>query len=1137
MKNVTEPRSRLQVFWLGAMLLVAGFASAQPPQAAEKKQGREGTPAVVNPAIRSELRATLSLDGTWDFAVDPKLEGESAGWYRPQTPLPGARKIEVPGCWEAQGVGEPGLSSANRELIYEPVNVKLRSAYRGAAWYKRDVPIPADWAGKQIWLKLGGVNSQGWIWVNGTFVAHNWAYCGTWKYNITDLVTPGQSATIAVLARNDVAGRRGESNCVRMYGGLFRSVELDATGPVLLDNAFVEPQLDQKLARVHVAVRSTASADPAGSYELAVRVNTLADNRPAGSRSVPVTLGANVTELVVDVPLDPCTPWSPEEPFLYWAEIVLTHGGKAIDGWVERFGMKKYEVRGGDLYLNNVRYYLRGGGDDHVYPITVCSPASRKQHAEHLRIAKQYGFNYIRHHTHCEIPEYYEAADEVGMMIQPELPYYGTFSERRPYAHLSGAPLMAKEDLVELVTHYRRYTSLTTYVGGNEGRCPSPLDVELYQLAKKLDPTRPWVSMDGGRNTRENSDVNNAWGLGAQTHPAMKENVWPHVLHEYMSLGLNEDPRLETKYTGGYLPSKSLKEVKKFVTEEVGLDWRWAEACLDAGHRLQGIWHKIGIETARIDPFLDGFLCWLLVDISPSSQNGVLTMFWEPKASTPEYFRQFNAPTVILARTVAPAPEALGLHPAGLIHCAGDALELDWVVSHFQPKAVAGGTLAWRLTAEGKELVAGKLEKITVAPGEVRVVGRSRIEMPTLAKAVKATLTAELEAAGTANSWNLWIFPKFQPAADGGRGLAISSQLWEKLSRRYPGSARLGKPEAATASLIVAKDLMEPGVLEALEEGKNVVCLSLPGYDTLRPGVQLGWWQITNQTGTAIAASPAFGDFPHDGHLDQGFFRLVDKAEKLDPGHPFRAVEPLMVGIGRATGYSFGTLGYPLGFNLYVFQARAGRGNLLASGLNLSGDEPEAVYLLDQFLRYARSDRFRPQGTFDLAVLRKKMKELQELVGNLNGWSETLKASEKTDWYTFFRTAPMYVVRQLRQPGAIAWKTGRWIPDEKGMVTFRWIANLGWRSQPAGGHFTFYLGKEKLFDFDITLKSTEWKSFDGTAVLRYSVKSLDRDEDSSGIMELVVPAAKLPPGGGPVELRVEGSGPESRRYFGLQEPP
>ena len=97
---------------------------------------------------------------------------------------------------------------------------------------------------------------------------------------------------------------------------------------------------------------------------------------------------------------------------------------------------------------------------------------------------------------------------------------------------------------------------------------------------------------------------------------------------------------------------------------------------------------------------------------------------------------------------------------------------------------------------------------------------------------------------------------------------------------------------------------------------------------------------------------------------------MIDTAEKLDAGHKFRNVEPLMVGIGRETGYAFGTLGYPLGFNLYAFQARAEKGKLLATGLNLMSENPEAVYLLDQFIRYAQSEKFAPQGTLDIANLR-----------------------------------------------------------------------------------------------------------------------------------------------------------------------
>jgi hypothetical protein len=45
-----------------------------------------------------------------------------------------------------------------------------------------------------------------------------------------------------------------------------------------------------------------------------------------------------------------------------------------------------------------------------------------------------------------------------------------------------------------------------------------------------------------------------------------------------------------------------------------------------------------------------------------------------------------------------------------------------------------------------------------------------------------------------------------------------------------------------------------------------------------------------------------------------------------------------------------------------VEAARVGEGKLLATGLNLVSDNPEAVYLLDQFIRYARSEQFAPKG-------------------------------------------------------------------------------------------------------------------------------------------------------------------------------
>lgn len=318
---------------------------------------------------------------------------------------------------------------------------------------------------------------------------------------------------------------------------------------------------------------------------------------------------------------------------------------------------------------------------------------------------------------------------------------------------------------------------------------------------------------------------------------------------------------------------------------------------------------------------------------------------------------------------------------------------------------------------------------------------------------------------------------------------------------------------------------------------KQVISLSLPKFNVLHRGTRLGWWRAKHQAGTAPAEHPAWRDFPHKGYLDPGLFRLVDHAEKLDPGHHFHSVEPLMVGIGRDTSYHFGTLGYPLRFNLYLFQARIGKGSLLDSGLKLRTDKPEAICLLDQLVRYASSEQFAPRGTLDADVLGKKAKLLGKFISELNGWVRTVKATERTQWKSLFHSGWMASVRQTDGHSELIWEPAAAAPAADGFVHFRWIANLGWQSQPAGAHFTLYLSDRKLLNFDITLKSTVWKSAGGNAQLRYTVKSLDRNEDSSGVMELVLPASMLPPDGTPARFRVTGSAGNSRRYFGLYEFP
>ncbi len=888
---------------------------------------RQATPAVVNPAVRSELRQTLSLDGDWDFATDPSGVGERDNWFSAETPVPGKITLRVPGCWEAQGVGGPGDSSTvTPERSIRP----LRGSYVGTAWYRKEITLPKEWAGKQVWLKIGGVHAQGWFWVNGTYVAHNACYCGTYKYNVTDLVKPGERVVVAARVRNDVPSRKGLMSWIHRFGGLYRSVELDATPALFIDDAYVVGDLDHKQALAHVRLRNAGQpAAASGAVEVQVTVAELG-GKPMAMTSRIMRLGdERMVDVVLTIPLDPLRAWSPEEPNLYRADVVLKVDRKPIDGWVERFGVRKWEVRGGDFYLNNQKYFIRGFGDDYIYPLTLCSPASRETHREHLQLAKSYGFAYVRHHTHCEVPEFYDAADEVGIMVQPELPYYGD----KPSAAVPEL-FKPKEDLEELYTHYRRHVSLSTYCTGNEGHMGSPIDREVYQLAKRLDPTRLAIHQDGGANRRDNSDFYqgpvNPW------EPGKQDASWPFDAHEYLNLATEEDPRLAVNYTGAIRPPLTPEDFRASLAK-ANLSWEWGVATLDAGNHLQSIYQKRGLEQARLDPACDGYIYWTIVDVGSPAAQGLFNQFWEPKVSTAEFFRQFNSPTAILAK----------FSPSGRILTAGEELGIEWWISAFGTEPIRRQRLTWRLRQGDNTLASGELA-CDADTGDVKAIGRSNLTAPAIAEPARLQLIVELADTSARNSWDIWAFPLRVAGPDAGKGIGASPGVFAAIKDRYPGLTEANDPAAAGGGLLLT-DRLDAHATQTLEKGKTVILLRLPGET---PGLHLGWWSISKQAGTAVARHPAFGAFPQQGYVDELFFRLLGKTMRAND-ESLRQAEPLMVGRGSE------------GYLVHVFQARAGRGKLLASGLDLLTSHPEAVCLLDQFIGYARSSDFQPRGTFD----------------------------------------------------------------------------------------------------------------------------------------------------------------------------
>ena len=921
------------------LLMCIGAAGAFAGQQSDVWACRDSHPAVVNPVLGDG--DVLSLRGEWQFVTNrvsakhttmgPWLRAGSNAWWERSD----ARTIQVPGCWEAQGVGAPG-GSIGWKCWWDYSPRPLRHVFSGEGWYRKKVAIPAGWKGKRVWLKIGGVNSQGWFWVNGERVAWADSYCGTYKYEITDLVRPGGDAWVVANVCNVVPSRRGSMSGSNSYGGIIRDIEMEATQEVFIDDTWVRGDFDGRSAEVNV------------------EISGFAENRPVKRRELRISIeGRKVTKEVAGngcvrqrIALDDFRPWSPESPSLYVAEIELVEDGAVVQTRRERFGVRKLETRGNQFFLNDKPFFLRGAGWHWIWPIEGLPPPDRELFLKYARKVRAAGFNVVRTHTSCQFPEFFEAADEVGLMVEPELPYY----QDVPVDYQTFDPL---RDMHEVVANFRRHPSFAILSGGNEGWFGGALSLRLYKEFKTLAPDRLMIGHDRWYDPRiHQADTSDYQGGPMTVWPrgSVKTST-PFVCHEYLNLCVKLDSRIADRFSGVWQPPTSRASRAAWLATN-GLDLAHGDRLQDAQHVMQRIWRKYGFEAARSDPFCAGYSYWSLQDTcSPQkgtfSGQALFDPFWgeKPCGDTAESVAVYNSPSCLLlddgddARLYdkdprkSPGAFDLFITPGitNRVRCAGDRVVWRFRLAHFGERPMEKAGLSWRLVADGTTLVAGERNVGDQPLGGPRDLAEERLSIPEVKAPVKATLHAELSCGkggkALANSWDYWLFPKMRRVELS--GVAADETCRKALESRFEGL--LPASRAAEARVMIAME-GSPEAKAAQARGQSLVSLAQTSGG---PNCLLGWWWMGSQMGMVLDDHPFLRFLPHDGKLSPLLFRIVREGTPL-PVAGVKADDLVAYGEGGDHCY------------LYMADVKETNGThrVIVSGLDLLSATPEGDAIL-----------------------------------------------------------------------------------------------------------------------------------------------------------------------------------------------
>lgn len=856
----------------------------------------------------------IDLAGLWRFQLDPMGFGKTAGSELYLDRL--AETIMLPGSTDQGGKGIKNNASYVDRL-------SRKFEYMGMAWYQREFVIPEEWAGKEVCLKLERCHWETTVYVDGQYAGSDERLSTPNVFDVTKFATPGvHTLTLCVDNRlkypmdqwNHGTTEYTQTN----WNGVVGEISLTAREKLHMRKVNVYPDVQAKTVCVKVDFTGPQNVREA-ALELSVRDdkgNVLASGQ-LGMDSTLLRQGVDtVLSLGKNVKL-----WDEFTPCLYHLDVALSADGKN-DARTVRFGMRQVEQGKHHVRLNGRDIHLRGVLDCCVFPLTGYPSTDVADWKRIFSTIKSYGMNHVRFHSWCPPEAAFDAADEVGMYLQAELPMWikdvGRYPARRDFF---------EKEMYAVLDAYGNHPSFILMCNGNENEGDFAVLEDLVKKAQRHDGRRLYSASTARTHVAADqfyvSHVTSKGGI--TVYEGKPSTDWdknmtsdidvPVIAHETGQRCMYPDFGEISKYTG-VLEARNMSVFRERLTKN-GMLHQANDFFLATGAHTVLQYKEVNESLLRTSKS-GGFQLLGLADFpgQGSAFVGILDAFWESKGLvTPEKFRESCAPTVLLARL----PKRTFV--------AGERLEAGIELYHFGPFALRKQIVEWQLTDDGGRVWAkGSLGRKTVEPATVDSLGRLAYTFDSVEKASRLTLKVQM--GDVRNEWNLWVYPA----------------------------------EATAGTNFVYADKWDDEVKQALVEGRNVLLVpaDCKGRKTHFAShfwnpIMFNWEPMI--VGTLIDSDhPAFRDFPTDSYADWQWWDILNHAKALEMTE-LRELTPIIQSVDT----------YERNQKLGIaFEANVGKGKLFVLCADVEkniAQRPAMRQLLTSVKCYVASDNFVPAVT------------------------------------------------------------------------------------------------------------------------------------------------------------------------------
>ena len=151
----------------------------------------------------------------------------------------------------------------------------------------------------------------------------------------------------------------------------------------------------------------------------------------------------------IKIPMPEARLWTLDEPWLYQVQVTLeTSDGKVLDTRERQFGMRSFEQRLdstpiGRYHLNGQEIRLRGANEMSNYQINILR-RDWGQLVDDILLAKLPRMNFIRCTQTVMPPEFYDYCDQLGLLVQSDIPLFSKLSAKKTTEAIKQAGEMAR---------------------------------------------------------------------------------------------------------------------------------------------------------------------------------------------------------------------------------------------------------------------------------------------------------------------------------------------------------------------------------------------------------------------------------------------------------------------------------------------------------------------------------------------------------------------------------------------------------------------------------------------------------------------------------------------------------------------